>query len=280
MDALACCEIREEEDGGGQRVSGAARSLGPALAESTAALAEMTRRLGAGDAVAARVAEFVDTAVGDVAPPAAAPPPLPPSSHAEVMARLDALAAQEEAAGARAQRARATGGGAGWRGGFLDKKTRPGPAAPDPKLDSTPAAAALMRRGPRARGGPSAAPPAAPPGPVAAPQPAQEAQAAWKHGFLDRRDAPAARVATAAAPPVGRVAPSSNRCVRRVVERPADAGRSRPPVFDNRPPGAPLPPRAPAPAAGESLFAREHARGNSKSAGVSATRHHMVLDEA
>ena len=51
MDALACCEIREEEDGGGQRVSGAARSLGPALAESTAALAEMTRRLGAGDAV-------------------------------------------------------------------------------------------------------------------------------------------------------------------------------------------------------------------------------------
>ena len=102
MEALACCEIREEEDSRGQRVAGMVQPLRPALAESTAALAEMTARLGgaagagAAGAAAARVAEFVEAAVGDVAPPAAVAPPTPPAaSHAEVMARLDALAAQE-----------------------------------------------------------------------------------------------------------------------------------------------------------------------------------------
>ena len=269
MEALACCEIREEEDSRGQRVAGMVQPLRPALAESTAALAEMTARLGgaagagAAGAAAARVAEFVEAAVGDVAPPAAVAPPTPPAaSHAEVMARLDALAAQEEAAGARARRARATVGGAGWRGGFLGAKGkgRPGPAAPNPALDSTPAAAALMRRGPRARGGLGAA---------AAPAP--ESRDAWRRGFLDRQDAPAARVvASASKPTIGAAArpanasaaappANANPCVRRVVERPAAATRSRPPVFDGRPPDAPLPRRARAPAAGESLFARERA---------------------
>ena len=46
MEALACCEIREEEDSRGQRVAGMVQPLRPALAESTAALAEMTARLG------------------------------------------------------------------------------------------------------------------------------------------------------------------------------------------------------------------------------------------
>ena len=77
MEALAFCEIREEEDSRGQRVAGMVQPLRPALAESTAALAEMTARLGGGagaagaGAAAARVAEFVEAAVGDVAPPAA-----------------------------------------------------------------------------------------------------------------------------------------------------------------------------------------------------------------
>ena len=282
MEALAFCEIREEEDSRGQRVAGMVQPLRPALAESTAALAEMTARLGGGagaagaGAAAARVAEFVEAAVGDVAPPAAvAPPTPPPASHAEVMARLDALAAQEEAAGARARRARATVGGAGWRGGFLGAKGkgRPGPAAPNPALDSTPAAAALMRRGPRARGGlgAAAAPAAAAPAAAAAPPPAPESRDAWRRGFLDRQDAPAARVvASASKPTIGAAArpanasaaappANANPCVRRVVERPAAATRSRPPVFDGRPPGAPLPRRPRAPAAGESLFARERA---------------------
>ena len=210
---------------------------------------------------ATRVAEFVEAAVGDVAPPAAVAPPTPPAaSHAEVMARLDALAAQEEAAGARARRARATVGGAGWRGGFLGAKGkgRPGPAAPNPALDSTPAAAALMRRGPRARGGlgAAAAPAAAAPAAAAAPPPAPESRDAWRRGFLDRQDAPAARVvASASKPTIGAAArpanasaaappANANPCVRRVVERPAAATRSRPPVFDGRPPGAPLPRRA------------------------------------
>ena len=117
----------------------------------------------------------------------------------------------------------------------------------------------------------AAAPAAAAPAAAAAPPPAPESRDAWRRGFLDRQDAPAARVVTSASKPtIGAAAPpanasaaappaNANPCVRRVVERPAAATRSRPPVFDGRPPGAPLPRRARAPAAGESLFARERA---------------------
>ena len=180
---------------------GDAKRIGP----SESLVVQPDRAVGTGGP---RRGDRAYPAGGDGAPPAAGAPPPPPASHAEGMARLDALAAQEEAAGARARRARATVGGAGWRGGFLGAKGkgRPGPAAPNPALDSTPAAAALMRRGPRARGGLGAA---------AAPAP--ESRDAWRRGFLDRQDAPAARVvASASKPTIGAAArPAAAATTRR-----------------------------------------------------------------
>lgn len=213
-------EIRETEDGSGARVSGEAVPLEARIAESTAALAKMAADLRTKceentAAAAAHVASGASGAVPGAAPQsasaeakraafqakceaAAAENPVAPPTHAGLMARLDALAADEAAAAKRAEKSRSSVDGGAWGKGFF--KGPAGGGAPnstdnydalrarmDARKDRAAAVEAARKTLDVVAPGSAAPVPASPPagdGAASAPVPPRPPAVSWKKGFL------------------------------------------------------------------------------------------------